>query len=66
MTILLPFHLIKDPQTLKNKSLRVLQEHKIDPEGFIYLSPIKNKKNIPRRVTQRFYKKIIVGVRNKK
>ena len=51
------------PQTLKNKSLRVLQEHKIDPNRIhIFVADKEQEKVYQDELPKGSYKKIIVGV----
>lgn len=53
----------KRPQTLKNKSLRVLQEHKIDPKRIhIFVADKEQEKIYQDELPKGSYKKIIVGV----
>ena len=53
----------KRPQTLKNKSLRVLQEHKIDPKRIhIFVADKEQEKIYQNELPKGSYKKIIVGV----
>ena len=53
----------KRPQTLKNKTLKVLQEHKIDPKRIhIFVSDEEQKKIYQDELPKNSYKKLVVGV----
>ena len=52
----------KRPDTLKNKTMKVLKHYGIELEEFIFLQQIQNKKRYMKRIDPKDYHKIIVGV----